>query len=61
MDIHERMENQRIEIGRLREAMAELLSGHDNLYRAHWGHLPTCNPEDDIAAKAALLSHGISW
>lgn len=41
-----------------REAMAELLSGHDNLYRAHWGHLPTCRPEDDIAAKAArdLLS-----
>lgn len=34
-------------------AMRELLSGHDNLYRAHWGHLPTCDPTDDIAAKAA--------
>lgn len=46
------------EIDRLRGALAELLSGHDNLYRAHWGHLPTCDPTDDIAAKAAraLLS-----
>lgn len=34
-------------------AMRELLSGHDNLYRAHWAHLPACDPTDDIAAKAA--------
>jgi hypothetical protein len=32
-------------------AMRELLSGHDNLYCAHFG--ATCNPADDIAAKAA--------
>lgn len=41
------------QISRLRLAMQELLSGHDNLYRAHFSYLPTCNPEDDIAAKAA--------
>jgi hypothetical protein len=35
----------------LRKAMAELLSGHDNLYIAHFG--PTSNPRDDIAAKPA--------
>lgn len=40
-------------IRELRAAMRELLSGHDNLYRAHWGHLPTCDPTDDLAAKAA--------
>jgi hypothetical protein len=32
-------------------AMRELLSGHDNLYCAHFG--AACNPADDIAAKAA--------
>lgn len=37
------------------DAVVELLSGHDNLYRAHF---PGCDPRDDIAAKAAraLLS-----
>ena len=34
-------------------ALRELLSGHDSLYRAHWAHLPACDPTDDIAAKAA--------
>ena len=43
----------RDDILRLREAMRELLSGHDNLYRAHFGHLPGCDPTDDIAATAA--------
>lgn len=36
---------------RAREALTELLSGHDNLYVAHFG--PGSNPLDDIAAKAA--------
>ena len=35
----------------LYEALRELLSGHDNLYVAHFG--PNSNPLDDIAAKAA--------
>ena len=35
----------------LRDALRELLSGHDNLYVAHFG--PHSNPLDDIAAKAA--------
>jgi S-adenosylmethionine:diacylglycerol 3-amino-3-carboxypropyl transferase len=39
------------EIERLRAAMTELLSGHDSLYVAHFGHLS--DPRDDIAAKAA--------
>jgi hypothetical protein len=39
------------EIEQLKAAMAELLSGHDNLYIAHFG--PTSNPRDDIAAKPA--------
>jgi hypothetical protein len=32
-------------------AMRELLSGHDNLYRAYFG--PGSDPTNDIAAKAA--------
>jgi hypothetical protein len=32
-------------------AMRELLSGHDNLYCAHFG--AACNPADDIAARGA--------
>jgi hypothetical protein len=39
------------EIARLRAALGELLSGHDNLYIAHFG--PDSNPHDDIAAKPA--------
>ena len=39
------------EIEWLRAALAELLSGHDNLYVAHFG--PNSNPHDDIAAKPA--------
>jgi len=35
----------------LLEAVQELLSGHDNLYVAHFG--PASNPLNDIAAKAA--------
>lgn len=34
-------------------AMRELLSGHDNLYLAHFSYLPDCDPTNDIAAKAA--------
>jgi hypothetical protein len=45
------MREMQAEIERLRAAMAELLSGHDNLYVAHFGHL--ADPRDDIAAKAA--------
>jgi hypothetical protein len=37
----------------MQAAMRELLSGHDNLYRAHFGYLQTCDPKDDIATKAA--------
>ena len=35
----------------LLEALKELLSGHDNLYVAHFG--PGSDPQNDIAAKAA--------
>lgn len=36
-------------LSKIREAGKLLLSGHDNLYVAHFG--PQSNPEDDIAAK----------
>jgi len=60
MSDDDRIEELDAEIERLRTAMRELLSGHDNLYRAHFGYLPTCNPENDIAAKAArqILAQG---
>lgn len=38
------------------KAMRELLSGHDNLYRAHWQNAcdnGQLSPECDIATKAA--------
>ena len=43
-------------ITRLREALAELLSGHDNLYVAYWG--PHADPRNDIATKAARQALG---
>lgn len=46
-----RMADQNAEIEQLRTALGELLSGHDNLYIAHFG--PGSNPHDDIAAKPA--------
>ena len=39
------------QVRELREALRELLSGHDNLYVAHFG--PASDPRNDIAAKAA--------
>ena len=44
------------ENAQLRAALAELLSGHDNLYVAHFG--PGSNPHDDIAAKPARRALG---
>jgi hypothetical protein len=56
-EMRDRLADKNAEIARLRDAMAELLSGHDNLYRAHFGD--GMDPRDDIAAKAArsLLSN----
>jgi hypothetical protein len=49
--LHGLIENRDADIAQMRAALAELLSGHDNLYVAHFG--PTSNPHDDIAAKPA--------